>query len=116
MSACCPHINFKHEEHTCLPLGGGIHLRRHVDQRDVKEHSACDGKDVFVGRLRLANQDSDDEPDVARAGRQKIVTHRLNDKENGHVQGDEKKVQREAQRDFFWKCVEFPKFIRGVGL
>lgn len=64
---------------TCFPLRGGVHLRRHVDEGDVEEHAAGHREDVLVGRLRLAHEDPDHQPDVARARRQEVVAHRLKD-------------------------------------
>lgn len=49
----------------------------HVDQRDVEEHPAGDGKDPGVSGGVSADDQTQDQPQVTHAGRQEVVHQRL---------------------------------------
>ena len=61
----------------------GVHLRHHVDERDVEKHSSGGREDVLVAHVHLANHDTEEESEIAGAGRQEVVDHRLSDCHTG---------------------------------
>ena len=77
------HANVLEEEGECgrpevrLLVRRLVHLGDHVHQGDVEEHAAGDGEDVLVGELQLAEDDPDEEAEVAGARGEKIVGQSL---------------------------------------
>lgn len=68
----------------------------HVCQGDVKKHAPCKGKDDIGGKA-AANQDANDQADVAGHGRQQVEEDGLSDA-HSRIQQDHKVACRGRQK------------------